>query len=88
MDRIICEKLFYETTYYKCKGKETNGDLRRLYEKYTGDYISSEDFINGLVLLGYKKNNNDDFMIRMIPNVKKLYYSNKITENMDFEKVE
>jgi len=70
--------LFYPTSYYKGHNKESFGELRNCYEKYTNTYISSPDFKILLLDNGYECNENGVFKLRMYKHIRKAYFANKI----------
>jgi len=78
MDPSAITTLFEPTKTFKSK-KEALSELRDCYEKYTGNYISKDDFIQGLKDLNYEVK-NCSVKLKMTKQIKKYYLSGQIGE--------
>ena len=74
MDQSVITTLFEPTKTFKSR-KESINELRVCYKKYTGNYISYDDFIQGLKDLNYEANKNNSFKLKMRKQTKKYYLS-------------
>ncbi len=79
MDPSVINTLFEPTKTFKSR-KEALSELRDCYEKYTDNYISKDDFIQGLKDLNYEANKNNSFKLKMKKQTKKYYLSGQIGE--------
>ena len=79
MDPSVINTLFEPTKTFKSR-KEALSELRDCYEKYTDNYISKDDFIQGLKDLNYESNKNNSFKLKMKKQTKKYYLSCQIGE--------
>jgi hypothetical protein len=79
MDPSVINTLFEPTKTFKSK-KEALSELRVCYKKYTENYISKDDFIQGLKDLNYEANENNSFKLKMKKQTKKYYLSGQIGE--------
>ena len=74
MDQSAITTLFETTKTFKSK-KESINELRVCYKKYTGNYISYDDFIQGLKELNYEANKNNSFKLKMKKHIREGYFS-------------
>ena len=73
MNRQLIYELFEKTSTYSAK--ESLNELRDCYEKYSLEYISAPDFVNGLNEMGYTTNRkNNQVKLKMKRNVRKNYF--------------
>ena len=73
MNRQLIFELFERTNTYSAK--ESLSELRDLYEHYSEEYISAQDFIHGLNKMGYQTNRKKtQVKLKMKKEIRKNYF--------------
>ena len=73
MNRQLIYELFEKTSTYSAR--ESLNELRDCYEHYALEYISAQDFIQGLHNFGYKTNRkNTQVKLKMKKDIRKNYF--------------
>ena len=73
MNRQLIFELFERTNTYSAK--ESLSELRDLYEHYSEEYISAQDFIQGLHDMGYPTNRKKtQVKLKMKKEIRKNYF--------------
>ena len=75
INKLLINDLFVPTIKYSQRNKETINELRDCYEQFSGEYISASDFIQQLNEMGFNKNKNDEFKLKLRKNVREAYIS-------------
>ena len=75
INKLLINDLFVPTIKYSQRNKETINELRDCYEQFSGEYISASDFIQQLNEMGFNKNKNDEFKLKLRKNVREAYFS-------------
>ena len=74
MNKSLIFELFQQTSKYRQPKKESLNELRACYEHYSDEYISSPNFLKELNKLGFISSENGDVLLKMRPNVRKMYF--------------
>ena len=74
INKILISKLFVPTSKYTQRNKETINELRECYEQYSDEYISASDFIRQLNEMGFEKNKNDEFKLKLRKDVREAHF--------------
>ena len=74
MNESLIFQLFKKTGKYRTPKKESLNELRACYEHYSDEYISSPNFLKELNKLGFISNENGDVLLKIRPNVRKMYF--------------
>jgi len=54
LNELLIYKLFEPPSKYNQRNKECTRELRHCYEQYSGEYISSPDFMQQLIGMGFR----------------------------------
>jgi len=54
LNELLIDKLFEPPSKYNQRNKECTRELRHCYEQYSGEYISSPDFMQQLIGMGFR----------------------------------